>query len=228
MLLDLDGTLLDLAPTPAEVVVPPGLRDVLHRLRARCADALAVVTGRPIEQIELPSGRRALRGGGRAWRGDSLRAGSGGVPPGAAGHARGMGGGARPRSSRACPARLLEPKPRGFVLHYRLAPEAGPALEAAARRIVGDEAERFAILPAHMAWEIKPRGADKGTAVEALMAKAPFAGRTPVYIGDDTTDEDGMRAARPSWRPGPAGSGRVPDAGGREGVARQPDLAQLI
>ena len=54
---------------------------------------------------------------------------------------------------------------------------------------------RFALLPAHMAWEVRPRGADKGTAVAELMARAPFAGRLPVFIGDDVTDEDAMRAA---------------------------------
>jgi trehalose 6-phosphate phosphatase len=56
--------------------------------------------------------------------------------------------------------------------------------------------DRFVILPARKAWELRPRGADKGTAVELLMRRAPFAGRLPVFIGDDVTDEDGMAAAR--------------------------------
>lgn len=61
-----------------------------------------------------------------------------------------------------------------------------------------------------MAWEVRPRGVDKGSAVEALMQDAPFAGRQPVFIGDDVTDEDGMRAAR-----GLRGAGlRVPDVFG--------------
>jgi trehalose 6-phosphate phosphatase len=47
-----------------------------------------------------------------------------------------------------------------------------------------------------MLWEVRPVGADKGGAVAALMRRAPFAGRLPIFIGDDVTDEDGMREAR--------------------------------
>jgi trehalose 6-phosphate phosphatase len=95
----------------------------------------------------------------------------------------------------AHPGTLLEPKSRGFVLHYRAAPQHGPALQRALQALTQD-APGFAVLPAHMAWEVKPLGADKGTAVAALMRDAPFAGRRPVFIGDDVTDEDGMAAAR--------------------------------
>jgi trehalose 6-phosphate phosphatase len=54
----------------------------------------------------------------------------------------------------------------------------------------------FTLLEARMAWEVRPRGASKGTAVRSLMARAPFAGRRPVFIGDDVTDEEGMAVAR--------------------------------
>ena len=81
------------------------------------------------------------------------------------------------------------------MLHFRRAPTAGPALEAAATAILSAHPD-FMLMAANMAWEVKPRAADKGEAVRALMAQAPFAGRVPVYIGDDVTDEDGMRAAR--------------------------------
>ena len=78
-----------------------------------------------------------------------------------------------------------------------------------------------------MAWEVRPRGADKGSAVEALMLEAPFAGRQPVFIGDDVTDEDGMRAAQAL---GGAGL-RVPDvfggpAGVRDWLARCADALE--
>ena len=53
----------------------------------------------------------------------------------------------------------------------------------------------FELLPAHMLWEVRPRGVDKGKAVRALMARPPFAGRKPVFIGDDITDEDAISAA---------------------------------
>jgi trehalose 6-phosphate phosphatase len=95
----------------------------------------------------------------------------------------------------AFPGALLENKARGFALHYRLAPSAGPVFHSVLRALVATSSG-FQLLPAHMLWEIRPLGTDKGRAVEALMARAPFSGRLPVFIGDDVTDEDGMRAAR--------------------------------
>jgi trehalose 6-phosphate phosphatase len=194
LLLDLDGTLLDLAATPWDVIVPPGLPGVLGRLRHRLHDALAVVTGRPVEQVEtlLPGIAYAVAGehGGaiRFAPGAALtRAELAPVPPAWLDAAA--------RLAAAHPGALLEEKARGFALHYRLAPDAGPALGAALRALLGPIGTHR-ILAAHMAWEVKPVGADKGTAVAALMARPPFAGRVPVYIGDDVTDEDGMRAAR--------------------------------
>ena len=92
------------------------------------------------------------------------------------------------------PGALLEQKQRGFVFHYRQVPELGPALGDAARAIIAAEQDRFAVTPAHMAWEVRPRGADKASAVQALMTLAPFEGRRPIFIGDDVTDEDGMAA----------------------------------
>ena len=196
LLLDLDGTLLDLASTPAEVIVPTELPDTLRRLRARVGDALAVVTGRPVDQIDTLLGDAPFAVAGE--HGGAIRHTPGSqlerlpLPDRPAGWLEAAGA-----AVARFPGALLEAKPRGFVLHYRRAPQAGSALEAAARAIIGGtQGERFTLLPAHMAWEVKPRGADKATAVEALMARPPFSGRVPVYVGDDTTDEDGMRAAR--------------------------------
>jgi trehalose 6-phosphate phosphatase len=95
----------------------------------------------------------------------------------------------------AFPGALLERKARGFVLHYRRVPEAGPVFEEALRATLEGWADHR-LIAAHMAWEVKPTGIDKGTAVAAIMARAPFLGRVPVFIGDDVTDEDGMRVAR--------------------------------
>ncbi len=91
---------------------------------------------------------------------------------------------------------LVEHKARGVVLHYRLAPGAGPALTAGWRALVAPFSRAVPVAAAHIAWEIRPRGADKGRAVEAVMALPGFASRLPVFIGDDVTDEDGMAVAR--------------------------------
>jgi trehalose 6-phosphate phosphatase len=194
LLLDLDGTLLDIAATPEAVAVPPVLPADLRRLRERLDDALAIVTGRPVAQVDvlLPGIAYAVAG----EHGGAIR-----FAPGAA-----LTRADLPelpatwlRQAAALVARLpgtrLETKARGFALHYRQAPDAGAALSAGLGAILGDQATHR-LLPAHMAWEVKPLGADKGTAVAALMAHPPFAGRVPVYIGDDVTDEDGMRVAR--------------------------------
>ena len=194
LLLDLDGTLLDIAATPDAVVVPVGLRADLLRLREQLDDALAIVTGRPVEQVDalLPQVPYAIAGehGGairRAPHTALTRAALAPLPPDWLDAAA--------RLVARHPGALLERKARGFALHYRLAPDAGAALEMELRDILGDQ-DTHRVLPAHMAFEVKPKGADKGTAVAALLAERPFAGRVPVYIGDDVTDEDGMRAAR--------------------------------
>ena len=195
LLLDLDGTLLDIAPTPDSVVVPAELLESLRRLRTLLGDALAVVSGRPIEQVEslLHAVPYAVAG----EHGAAIRHAPGAalerpdLPALPAGWLDQAG-----RVAAGIPGVLLERKAHGFVLHYRLAPAAGPALQQAVLDILGDAAAAFTLMPARMAWEVKPRGADKGRAVSSLMARPPFAGRVPVYVGDDVTDEDGMRVAR--------------------------------
>jgi trehalose 6-phosphate phosphatase len=194
LLLDMDGTLLDIAPTPASVVVDPALPGVLRSLRAQLGDALAVVTGRQLSVVD------ALLGGVpyaiAAEHGVAIRhdpAGSVEYPllpemP-AAWIARAE------QAAAAHPGVIFEHKLHGLVLHYRQVPEAGPEMGAVLLAMLEGDGNRFTVMPAHMAFELKPRGADKGTAVMSLMARPPFAGRVPVYVGDDVTDEDGIRAA---------------------------------
>ena len=194
LLLDLDGTLLDIAPTPDQVVVPPGLMAALRGLRTHLGGALAVVTGRPIDQIDglladVPYAVAGEHGGAiRHAPGASVRRAALPDPPvewilEAA------------RIAERHPGVLLEQKQRGFVFHYRQVPDLGPVLHAAALDLLAGSGQ-FQVLEALMAWEIRPRGVDKGVAVAALMEEAPFASRRPVFIGDDVTDEDGMEAAR--------------------------------
>jgi trehalose 6-phosphate phosphatase len=194
LLLDLDGTLLDIAPTPDAVVVPAGLIASLRTLRGHLDNALAVISGRPVDQVEalLPDTVHAIAGehGGaiRHAPGEPLQRTDLPTPP-EAWFAAGA------RIAAAHPGAALERKANGFVLHYRAAPALGPVL-GEAMAALAEGSDRFVVLPARKAWELRPRGADKGIAVEALMRRAPFAGRVPVFIGDDVTDEDGIAAAR--------------------------------
>ena len=215
LLLDMDGTLLDFAATPMAVVVPRALPDTLARLRDELGGALAIVTGRPVDQVDalLPGVAPVVAG----EHGGALRPAPGAgllrpdlpaAPPEMLAEAEAF--------AAAHPGVLLERKARGFVMHYRLAPDAAQAVEAAVAGWVAPVADRFQSMAALMAWEIRPRGADKGSAVAAVMALPAFVGRLPVFIGDDVTDEDGMAVAR---RMGGAGL-FVPTVFGGPGAVR--------
>src|SRR5690606_12109035 len=91
---------------------------------------------------------------------------------------------------------IVERKPHGLALHYRAAPERAEAAHAVLESLLASHGEDFVLLPAHMAFEIRPRRATKARPVEILMRSPPFRGRRPVFVGDDVTDEDGMEAAR--------------------------------
>ncbi len=212
LLLDMDGTLLDLAPTPDAVVVPAGLPVTLTQLSQALAGALAVITGRPVEQVDalLPGIVPAVGG----EHGGVFRPGPGqplhrltlpDLPAGWLALAE--------AAVAKHPGALLEVKRRGLVLHFRLAPQHGPALHQAALELAAAD-QRFQVLQASMAWEIRPRGVNKGGAVAELMQLAPFAGRHPVFIGDDVTDLDGIAMAEQlgghgllvqDWFTGPSG-----------------------
>lgn len=194
LLLDMDGTLIDIAPTPDAVVVPPGLVASLTGLRERLRGALAVVSGRPVEDVERLLGHAPYAVAGE--HGVAIR-----HRPGAAVERDDLP--APPETwirraealVRAWPGALLERKARGFTLHFRVNPEAGPSFHALLVELLAEQAD-FRLLGGSMVWEVRPAGIDKGHAVAALMAAPPFAGRVPIFIGDDVTDEDGMRVAR--------------------------------
>lgn len=213
LFLDFDGTLVEIAPRPDAVVVPPDLPATLTRLAARLEGALAVVSGRPVEQLDHHLPVPIVKVGDH---GASFRFSAEAPPllqplpaPATAWRERAEAFAAR------WPGTLVEHKAHGLVLHYRGAPEAeAAAREAMAALIAGDP--DFTLLPARMAWEIKPHGVSKGTAVTALMARAPFRGRVPVFIGDDVTDEAGMAAARAAGGVGL----RLQDAFGTPGALR--------
>jgi trehalose 6-phosphate phosphatase len=194
LLLDLDGTLIDIAPTPGSVVVPPDLADNLRALRRLCGDALAIVSGRPIAQIDALLGDAPYAVAGE--HGAAIRH-APGLPityPDLPSAPQSWIESAKALAARH-PGATIEPKRHGFVLHYRAVPAMGDMFRLALNTLLAEGPHDFVLLPAKMAWEIRPAGIDKGRAVAALMASPPFAGRRPVFIGDDVTDEDGMAEA---------------------------------
>jgi trehalose 6-phosphate phosphatase len=194
LLLDLDGTLLDLAPRPDAVIVPPGLTDTLLTLRRRLDNAVAVITGRPVEFVDSVLGDAVYAVAGE--HGGAVRQALGAPverPPLPSPPAAWLA--AAERLAAAQPGLLLEHKARGFAVHFRAAPEAGSAVHDALTALLAGQ-DAFELLAAHMLWEVRPRGTDKGKAVDVLMAALPFRGRRPLFIGDDVTDEDAIRTAR--------------------------------
>jgi len=194
LLLDMDGTLIDLAPMPDAVVVPAGLPDTLASLRDQLGGALAIVSGRPVETVDrlfggAPGAVAGEHGGAiRHAAGEAIERPNLPSPPA-------VWLEAAEALVRSFPGALLERKARGFGLHFRQAPAARDAFHAALTAML-ETAPGFQLHPAHMLWEVRPIGADKGGAVVALMQRPPFVGRLPIFIGDDVTDEDGMREAR--------------------------------
>jgi trehalose 6-phosphate phosphatase len=188
ILLDVDGTLLDFAPTPREVFVSHALRQTLARLWERTGGALAFVSGRPVNELDLifsPLQLPAIGG-----HGAELRARPGATPE--APRLAPLDPGVKRQFAaiaEAGPGIVLEDKGYSLALHYRLAPQKEHAVRQAAMKIWENlDTNSIEILPGKLVVEIKQTGTTKATAVRELMSVAPFAGRRPMFIGDDETD----------------------------------------
>lgn len=194
MFLDLDGTLLDIAVSHDAVIVPEGLVQALLRVRAGLGGALAIVSGRTLRDIDrlLAPAEFACA----AEHGAVLRFPSGRVEQAEARHPPKAWLRALQERARAWPGVVPEEKGYSIVAHYRLAPGREAAVAALVHDLVADGGENFEVVVAKKAFEIRPKGITKGLAVKLLMEVAPFRGRMPVFVGDDVTDEDGMRMAR--------------------------------
>jgi trehalose 6-phosphate phosphatase len=189
LLLDVDGTLLDIAPTPDEVVVPPLLLQILADLIHRSHGAVALVSGRMIDTLDRifsPLIVPAIGGHGAEMRlspnASVLRKSNIVLPDLLRDRLHELAEG---------DARLiLEDKSHSAALHYRLAPEREMFLKNALHEIVETEpGDNVEFLCGKYVIDIKPKTVNKGHAVRELMRHEPFAGRIPLFIGDDTTDE---------------------------------------
>lgn len=188
LFVDFDGTLADIAPRPDAVTLPAGMVEVLAELRDRLGGALAIVSGRPIAQLDELLAPLQLAAAG--VHGAERRSAAGVVTR------------LRETDLSQVVARLqalaeqhagllVESKPGAVALHYRLAPQceglARQAMEAAL-----DDAPGMVLMRGKMVIEMKPADASKGRAIAAFMAEPPFAGRRPLFAGDDSTDESGF------------------------------------
>src|SRR5947208_392490 len=189
ILLDIDGTLLDLVPTPREVWVPPGLAKTLNRLLERTSGALALVSGRSLNDIDLifaPEQFPAVGGHGAEMR---LSQDSEAV----ATHAPPMDKELKRRLAaiaKLSPGILLEDKGYSLALHYRLAPHAEKAIYAAVSLIRADLPNApIEVMPGKCVCEIKHSGFNKASGVIELMTHEPFKGRRPIFIRACVTDE---------------------------------------
>ncbi len=187
VLLDVDGTILDIAPTPLEVVVPPDLTVALERLSRRVGGALAFVSGRPLAELDLFFAPLKLPS--IAVHGAELRQADGTV---------------RRTTTFLDPqlktelARIADDKPgvviedKGYsvAIHYRQAPHLGHEVRDEVSAVCARfTSARLEILPGKSVLEVKQPSFNKGTAVRELMQHEPFKGRRPIFIGDDVTDE---------------------------------------
>ncbi len=195
LFLDVDGTVLDIAERPDWVVVPVGLVDTLAAAEHRLDGALALITGREIEEIDRLF--RPLRLRVAAVHGAELRRDPKGPvasAPGTTELPASLWDGLT-RVIRDFPGTFAENKRYSFTVHYRLAPGVKELLRKAVMRVVQAEPESAVeVMNARRAIELKAPGYDKGRAVACFLAAPPFLGRTSIYIGDDTTDEAGFAA----------------------------------
>src|SRR6201991_2034545 len=189
LLLDIDGTLIDLAPTPREVWVPPGLAKTLDGLLTRTSGALALVSGRSLNDIDLIFAPDQFPAGG--GHGAEMRLSTDNEA--VATHAPPMDKELKRRLAaiaKLSPGILLEDKGYSLALHYRLAPHAEKAIYEAVSLIRADLPNAsIEVLPGKCVCEIKHSGFNKASGVLELMKHEPFKGRRPNFIGDDVTDE---------------------------------------
>lgn len=193
--LDVDGTLLDLADKPNEVVTPPRLIPTLASIQGALSGALALVSGRGVQELDRLFAPLQLRASG--VHGAQMRF-EPGAPVVAAPEAVEL-----PHALwsdlqqllRGFPGTFAENKRFSFAVHFRQAPEVEAPLRKALKWLVKSQPlPSLQLMDAHFALEIKTAGFNKGVAVSRFLATAPFLGRTPLYIGDDDTDEAAFAA----------------------------------
>ena len=189
LFLDLDGTLVEITEHPGQVEVDPATIRLLGDLSRQLDGALAIISGRAIEDIDrlfhplvLPvAGVHGLMHRDADGRMQSMR-----IDPAAIGPAER----ALERALGPTPGILIEEKPGAIAVHYRAHPELEEVCYEAASAAAREGG--LELIRGKMVFEVKLKGASKGTAIAAFLREPPFRGRVPVFAGDDVTDEDGF------------------------------------
>jgi len=189
LLFDIDGTLIDLAPTPDGIHVPPELPGQLHELWRLTSGALALVSGRMIDEIDQimkPIKLPAVGGHGVQMRPFADAEVQSAVVKPLDPHLKKRFAALGSLS----PGILIEDKGYSIAVHYRLAPHLGHEVRDEVSAVCARfSSTKLEILPGKSVVEVKQPSFNKGTAVRELMQHAPFKGRKPIFIGDDVTDE---------------------------------------
>ncbi|WP_253377767.1 trehalose-phosphatase [unidentified bacterial endosymbiont] len=187
---DLDGTLAGIKPHPDQVVIPDTVLENLQQLSQMNEGALALISGRSMAELDMLASPchfplAGVHGAERRDIHDQLHIVS--LPSALIQTLH------RQLASalEALPGTELEAKSMAFALHYRQAPHHEAAVFALARS-VAEAHPQLALQPGKCVVEIKPEGINKGAAIAAFMAEMPFKGRTPLFFGDDLTDEAGF------------------------------------
>jgi trehalose 6-phosphate phosphatase len=196
LFLDVDGTLIPFAARPHLVVVPEWVVPTLAAVRDGLQGALAIVSGRPLSEIDTLLTPLTLPAAGA--HGAERRDGQGKVERRAEPVPQRVLSCAR-RMAADHPQLTLEVKPGGLALHFRSDPRLGDTCRATLAQALASTPEArldWEMIDGHFVCELKLRGVSKGVAVEGFLAEPIFSRRVPVFVGDDLTDEDGIRAVQ--------------------------------
>ena len=191
LFLDVDGTLVELAEHPLAVRVEPLLIQALGRLQRLAGGALAFVSGRSVSDLDRLFAPLRLATAGQ--HGAELRHANGEVALERTDRLAGTTArGALARLAARNNGLYFEDKGAALAMHFRRAPDLAPLVERTLREIALASNGEFVLQNGKMVWELVPHGKNKGGAIAEFMREPPFAGRTPVFIGDDVTDEEGF------------------------------------
>jgi trehalose 6-phosphate phosphatase len=189
LFLDVDGTILELAETPRDVRVPADLKELLNSLCLQLEGALALVSGRSIadlDQLFAPFQFCAAGVHGCERRDATSHL----IRPKLDSHPLDRARDTLARLVRGHPGLLLEDKQLGLAVHFRRAPQLRQFVATILKAVLETLGPAFCIQQGKCVYEIRPATWSKAIALSSFMSEAPFHGRTPVFVGDDLTDED--------------------------------------